>query len=597
MTAPATLPALIRQRSAEDGSRTILRKKDRGIWKPMDWAGLDAQVRAVGQALRARGFRPGEVAAVLAETRPEWVFADLGIQGAGGIAAGIYPTTDAEEVAALLRHAGATVLFVENEEQLDKALTARATCPALRHIVIFEMKGLRDLADPMCESFADFIAAGAAAPDGWDAAVAALDPAAPAALVYTQGTTGPPKGVVLSHRNILFLIAQAAPLFGLRAGDERLAVMPMAHVMERVLGLALALYAGCVSNYGESADTLEENLREVRPTVLLAAPWLWKKFRDRITLAAAAAGLGQRLLFRAALAAGTAAAEAQLAGRRAAPWTAAAAWGLGRLVLGNVRRALGLSRLRLGLIGGGPVATGLIRWYLALGIPLAELYGQAECAGLAAAVPPGATRLGAVGRPLAETSLRISPEGEILVQGPHVCLGYWNNRQASEAALAEGWLHTGDLGVMEDGALRLTGRREDMITPLSGPALSAAVIESALRLSPYIADALVEGTGRPFLACLVRVNTEAMESWAHAHRVAFTTLASLLEAEPVQALIADEIARLTAGPDRAAPIRAFRLIERRLEPEDPELTPLMALRRGITEQRFHELIETMYREA
>jgi long-chain acyl-CoA synthetase len=592
------LPAMVWERVVAQADRPILREKQRGIWRGITWAELGQRMRAVGQALRATGFEPGEVACVLAETRPEWVYADLGIQGAGGIAAGIYPTAGADLVAEILRDCAARVLFVENEEQLDKALHARAFCPTLERIVILDMKGLRDLADPMCESLDAFVARGEAHDRGagrdWELGLAAIRSDSLAVLIYTAGATGAPKGVMLSHRALVAQAEHAARLFDLRSGDERLAFMPMSHVMERVLGLYVGLHAGTIGNYVESADTVLENLREVRPTVLAAAPHVWERFHARVSLATDDATLIQRLLYRWAMAAGGRRADRRLAGRRTSPWTALEAWLLGWLVLGNVRRELGLDRLRLALVGGAAVSGELIRWFMALGIDLTEIYGQTECAGLAAAMPRRAPRLHAVGKPVPHGEVMVAPDGEILVHGPHVLTGYWDRPEETARVLRDGWLRTGDLGALEDGYLRVTGRRQDIITTSSGDAVIAAEIEKELKVSPYIADAVLIGEGRAFLSCLVMIDHDAVERWAQSNRVPFTSFATLVRADGVRALIGREIERASARRGRPGMIRSFRLIEHKLEPEDPELTPVMQLRRGFVADKYRAQIQEMY---
>lgn len=560
--------------------QAILREKQRGIWRTVTWAALGQRMRGIGQALRAIGFKPGEIACVLAETRPEWVYADLGIQGAGGVAAGIYPNAGPELVTDIVRDCAARVLFVENEEQLDKALHARAGCPALERIVILDMKGLRDLADPMCESLEAFVARGEAADTrAWDDGLAAIAPDDLAVLIYTAGTTGAPKGAMLSHRALLAQAEHAARLFGQHEGDERLAFMPMSHVLERVLGLYLALQTRTVGNYVEGADTVSENLQEVRPSVLVAAPYVWERFHARVSLAIGAATALQRGLFRWAMAAGGRRADRNLAGRGVPPWTALETWLLGRLVLGNVRRELGLDRLRLALIGGAPVSAELIRWFRALGVELTEIYGQTECAALAAAG----------GRPVPYGEVAISPAGEIVVRGPHIFTGYWNQPEETARTLRDGWLHTGDLGTLADGQLRVGGRSHDVIATSTGHVVTAAEVERELKVSPYIADAMLIGEQRAFLSCLVMIDHDAVEKWAHANRVAFTSFASLARAEQVRALIGEEIERVSV-----ADIRSFRLIEQRLEPDDPELTPMMKLRRGFVGEKYSAMIEEMY---
>ena len=407
-----TLPDLVRRRMATDAAHTILRRKDRGIWKPTSWAELGAGVRAMARALQADDFGKGMVGGILSDTIPEWLQADLALQAVGGVSAGLSPLAGVQELAAQLRNTGMCLLFVENEEQLDKVLEVRAACPMLRRIVIFEMQGLRGLNDPMCISFGDYLASGAAVADAWDATIDGLDPHAPAVLVYAQDGSDPGCPVRLSHRTLATVIEAAARLFAPQVADERLVVMPLAHVSERVLGAYLSLHAGCISNFGESAGTLEENLREVKPTLLVAAPSLWKRFHDRIVLAAGAATRAQRTMFRIAFAAGAMAGDNRADGHATTPWAEAATW-LAWPVLANVRRDLGLSRLRLGLIAGGQVAPEMVRWFMALGIDPIEVYGPAESGGLAAAPAPRAIRPGDVGCPIAPNLLRISPQGTI----------------------------------------------------------------------------------------------------------------------------------------------------------------------------------------
>lgn len=598
--AAQTIPAMVWERVSSDASRTILREKQRGVWRAISWGDLGRRMRAVAAALRADGAGEGEVACVLAETRPEWVYADLGILATGGVCAGIYPTATADLVVDIVRDCAARTLFVENEEQLDKALQARDRCPSLRRIVIFDMKGLRELNDKMCESLQDFLVRGeaqdAAHGRDFETGIAKLRPDALAVLIYTAGTTGAPKGAMLSHRNVLWQVEHAARLLGQHPGDERLCFMPMGHVTERVLGLYLALYTRTISNYVESADTVAENLQEVRPTILGAAPHVWERFHSRVSLAASAASLSQRLLFRWAMATGRRRANRILSGRPIGAFLTVEAWLLSRLVLGNVRRELGLDRLRLGLIGGGPVSAELLRWFLSLGVPLTEIYGQTECAGIAAVMPTDAPRLGVVGRPVPYGEIALAPDGEVLLRGPHVFMGYRNRPQESAAVLRDGWLHTGDLGALEDGYLRITGRKDDVLTTASGVAITAAEVEKELKVSPYIADAILFGHGKKFLSCLVMIDHDTVEAWANAHNVAFTGFRTLTRAAPVQTLIGAEIERAMVRLGQPGGLRGFRLIDHKLEPEDPELTPVMKLRRCVVSEKYRELIEEMYVE-
>jgi long-chain acyl-CoA synthetase len=355
---PASIPAILAAGVAAHGNDTVLRKKDHGIWKATTWAQLGDRVRAVGQGLKAIGFRPGDVACVLAETRPEWVHIDLGILGAGGVSGGLHPEQEAEPLGQALHDSRCRVLFAENDEQLDKTLLVRERCPALQRIVVIDMKGLRDFADPMCESLQSFVARGDTGGE-WDAGVAAISADQPAVLLLPR--TGPTQ--TLSHGDALHLIANTRSLLAVRAGDERLALLPMCHVMERVLGLYLSLDARVISNYLENSDTAIENLQEVQPTVLATDPQIWQLLHARISNAATAATPVQRMLYRGAIAMGARGGAVALLARVC--------------VLHAVKRELGLSRLRCAYIGGAKLAPEIERWAASLGITIQPIDGQA----------------------------------------------------------------------------------------------------------------------------------------------------------------------------------------------------------------------------
>jgi long-chain acyl-CoA synthetase len=358
-----------------------------------------------------------------------------------------------------------------------------------------------------------------------------------------------------------------------------------------VLGLYLSLYAGVVSNYVESADTVAEDLREAKPTVFLAPPHVWERFHSRITLAATSAGWLQRALYRWAMGVGAREAEQRLSGRAASSFLARL---LRWLVLGNVLRELGLSRLRVGLIGASPVSPELVRWTMALGLNVLEFYGQTECGGLTALMPPEAIRSGCVGKPVPYAEITLAPDNEILVRGNHVFAGYWDDAERTGRALRDGWLHTGDIGSLDGAYLRVMGRAEDLVTTAAGLRVTTTEIERELKLSPYIADAVVLGEQREFLACLVMTDPDVLEGWAQQNNVTFTTYSALVRAEPVRELIRREIEIASSRLSASVEIRSFRMIEEKLAPDDPELTPMMKLRRAFVGEKYRGLIEEMY---
>jgi long-chain acyl-CoA synthetase len=584
----ANIPAMVFAQVEAHGPETILRKKDRGIWRSMSWADLGRATRQVAMALKASGFRRGEVACVLADTNPAWVMTDLGILCAGGISAGLYTTEAVEQLQVLLNDCRAKIIFVGNEEQLDKILQIRGNCPALERIVIYDFKGLRDFNDSMCESFQAFMARGetydASHAGEWAMCLAALDGEDGAALLYTSGSTGAPKGVLLSHRSIVTQIASTATLLGQTSGDERLAFLPMSHFMERILGIYQALYSGTISNYVESADSVGENLREVMPTVLAAPPRLWEQSYARVLTAVAGATWLQRALFNWAFRAGE---------KKASSGAGSLSASLGSwLVLRPVRRRLGIDRLRVGCIGGAPVSPALVRWYRALGVHLAEIYGLSEAAGVTMATRSDPESSGNLRQRAALGEMTLSPSGEVLVRDDHIFTGYWRAGGRPERSSQAGWFSTGDIGRVENGVVRITGRVEDLIATPSGASIAPSEIEAELKFSPHIADALVVAGPNGALGALVVIDHENVERWAQDQRIAFTGFAGLARSDAVRGLIEAEIQRVNAM--FAEPIKSFRVIDRKLEPEDPELTPMMKLRRRFVSEKYRDLIEGMY---
>jgi long-chain acyl-CoA synthetase len=416
-----------------------------------------------------------------------------------------------------------------------------------------------------------------------------------AILVYTSGTTGPPKGAMLSHRNILFQLAYADFITDLHEGDQQLSFLPLCHIAERTFTVFNPLHTGSTVNFAESIDTVPENIREVAPALFFAVPRIWEKFYSGVALRMRDATRLGRFAYERAIGIGLRIAERRIAGRPV-PWPLRAAFRVADfLVLDNVKRSIGLHRARGAATGAAPIAPELIRWYLALGINLIEVYGQTENTGLATAMPPDRTKLGSVGIARPGTEVRLSPEGEILLRGPHVFLGYYRKPEKTADTVVDGWLHTGDVGTIDaDGFVHITDRMKDIIITAGGKNVTPSEIENQLKFSPYIADAVVIGDRRKFLACLVMIDHETVAQFAQERNVPFSNFASLCRAPEVQGLIRDEIERVNRQLPRVETVKQFRLIEQLLTPEDEELTPTMKLRRTFVNVKYKDLIDSMY---
>jgi long-chain acyl-CoA synthetase len=582
------------------GARTALREKSLGIWKSVSWREWGGKAKAIAYALHASGFRAGDVASILSNTKPEWIYADMGILCAGGVSSGIYPTDAAKQVEYLLVDSGSKVVFVEDDEQLDKVLMVRARCPQLELIVIDDMEGLAAFADPMTVSLQDFMARGQDYMQGreglWQDMLDSRGTEDLAILVYTSGTTGPPKGAMHANKSVLTQMRHADALFPVTAEEERLLFLPLCHVAERVGGYYYSVATGAIMNFAESTETVPDNIREVQPTAFLAVPRVWEKFYSAIMIALKDATPLEKWSYRRAIGIGYRMAEHRLAGTSPSLPLRFANWLGYWLVLRNIRKMLGLDRCRLLYTGAAPISPDLIKWYLGLGLNMYEVYGQTENCGVATTMRADKIRLGTVGRAVPWAEVKISPEGEILIKGDFLFMGYLNKpERTAETIDKDGWLHTGDVGTLDDqGFVRITDRMKDIIITAGGKNITPSEIENQLKFSPYISDAVVIGDKRPYLTCLVMIDQENVEKFAQDQNVPFTNYASLTRAKEVQGLIWSEIEKVNANFARVEAIKKFHLIEQQLTPEDEELTPTMKLKRTFVNRKYAGEIESMY---
>ncbi|KAB2918323.1 MAG: long-chain fatty acid--CoA ligase [Hyphomicrobiaceae bacterium] len=598
-----TVPGLFWHRVETRPDKVAMREKDRGLWRSYTWGEYGARAKAVGMGLIALGLQPGEHVAILSENNKEWLFCDLGVLCAAGISTGIYPTDSPAQVEYLVNDCDAKYLFVEDEEQLDKILTVRSRTPGLRKIIVFDLEGLRGFSDEQVMSLDQLYALGEEharkQPELWQQRIALARPGDVAIIVYTSGTTGPSKGAMLTHRNIIFQIGQFKRIgLQLLETDEALNFLPLCHVAERFGGCYNHISAMHIVNFAEAPDTVPQNLREVAPHIFLAVPRVWEKLYSAITIQIKEGTRLGRLAYKLAIWIGHKASAYEVAGKPVPGplrmLRAISDW----LVLRNIRVILGLNRIRWAVTGAAPISPDLIRWYWAMGVKMFEVYGQTENAGLATGNYPGHLKLGTIGVAAPGTEVKISPQGEILLRGPHIFKGYHNKADKTAEALRDGWLHTGDVGVMDEaGFARITDRMKDIIITAGGKNITPSEIENQLKFSPYISDAVVIGDRRNYLTCLVMIDHDNVVKFAQEHNVPFTNYASLCRAPEVVELIGKEVEAVNKKFARVETIKKFRLIDQLLSAEDEELTPTMKLKRGLVEKKYSNLIESMYSSA
>jgi long-chain acyl-CoA synthetase len=594
-----TLPAMFFNAVRMRGEKVAVRQKELGIWRSVTWREFGETVHAVGHGLIALGVQPGDVVSVLANTRKEWLYADLGALAAGGVSSGIYPTDSPAQVEYLCADSDTRVLFVENEEQLDKALEARVRLPRLRSIVVFDTKGLESFSDPQVTTLERLVEEGRALaarePALWEQRLHARGPDDLAILIYTSGTTGRPKGAMLSHRNILHTLRGLNRAGALDERDERIAFLPLCHVAERVVGSYISLYDGARINFVEHPQTVPENVREIQPTHFGAVPRVWEKFYSAVRIAVAEGTKLEQWAYARAIDCGGRVADLVVDGRPV-PTLLKLAWRCWDFVcLANIRRMIGIGRARLLVTGAAPISPDLVRWYLSLGVPMAEVWGQTECCGVATIMPIARIRPGSIGTAAPYNEVRLAEEGELVVRGDNVFLGYLNQPEKTAEALRDGWLRTGDVGTVDaEGFYRITDRMKDIIITAGGKNVTPSEIENQLKFSPYITDAVVIGDKRPYLVVLVMIDQENGERFAQDRDIPFTNYASLCRAPEVQELIRGEVERVNRQFARVEQVKDFRLIEQQLTAEDEELTPTMKLKRKFVNQKYASLIESMY---
>jgi len=596
-----TIPAMFWNAVHKRGPTVWMRQKEFGIWRSWTWDQTAQAVREIAHGLMALGFAPHHTASILSNTTVEWVLADLAVLSAGGVSNGIYPTDAADQVQFLCEDSGTTVLFVEDDEQLDKALEVRDRLPRLKQIVVFDMEGLHELDDPQVMSLAALRELGRdhARTDGGELElrVAGCRPEDLAILVYTSGTTGRPKGAMHCHRALVYTVHGYNAILPRFDTDECMCFLPLCHIAERMGGEYFSLYTGAKLNFVENPETVPENVREIAPTVFTAVPRVWEKFYSGVMITLKEASRLQQAAYAWAIGVGQRVADRVMAGQPV-PGSLRLQFRLARLlVLDNVRKIIGIHRARFLVTGAAPISPDLVRWYLALGVPMLEVWGMTETCGASTGIPAERIKPGSIGPAASYNDVRLDPQtGEILVRGPNVFMGYLNQpEKTAETIDKDGWLHTGDVGTVdEEGFFRITDRMKDIIITAGGKNITPSELENELKFSPYVTDAVVIGDQRPYLTVIIMIDQENVEKFAQDNDVPFSNYASLTRAPEVQTLIQTEIDRINKKFARVEQIKKFFLLDTQLSAEDEELTPTMKLKRKLVQQKYAGQIDAMY---
>ena len=599
-----TFPKLVRENARRIGGKVAIREKDFGIWQSYTWTRYFDEARLIAYGLAALGFARGDRVAIVGDNRPELYWAIMAAQALGGVPVPIYQDSGEKETEYIVDHAEARFAVVEDQEQVDKLLSIRARCPRLAHIVYDDARGMRAYSEPGLLSLVELRELGrkfeVSHPVHFDTEVAKGSADDVAIICYTSGTTGVPKGAMLSHRNLIVTARNAAEFEGLREDEEVLSYLPMAWVGDHVFSYAQAIVCGFSINCPESAATVLADLKEIAPTYFFGPPRIWESLLTSVMVRVEDAARPKRAMVQFFLRLAQDIERKRLSGQTGSLWQRLL-YPLGSLlVYGPLKDNLGLSRVRRAYTAGEAIGPEIFLFFRGLGVNVKQLYGMTEASVFVTIQRDDDVRLDTVGTPLTDVEIRISETGEVLFRSPGVFRGYAKNPEATSQTLADGWIRSGDAGFLDhDGHLKIIDRARDVSRLADGTMFAPKFLENKLKFSPYVREAVCIGQDRPCVTALVNIDLVAVGNWAERRNIAYTSYADLARKPEVYDLIRGEVARVNrslAEDDvlRGAQIRRFLVLHKELDPDDEEITRTRKIRRGYIAQKYAPLIEALY---
>ena len=601
---PDTFPKLALQNARRLSGKVAIREKHLGIWQSYTWSQYAEQARLIALGLAALGFARGDKTAVVGDNRPALYWAMLATQALGGVAVPLYQDSIEKEMEYIVDHAEARFAIVEDQEQVDKLLHVREQCPGLEYVIYDDPGGLRHYKDSCLLSLQELQERGRKfaedRPGYFEQEVAKGAAEDTAVIAYTSGTTGQPKGAMLSHRNLIETARSAVSRERLDETEEVMAYLPMAWIGDHMFSFSQSMVAGFTTNCPESAETVLADLKEIGPTYFFAPPRIWENILTSVMIRVDDAARIKRGLVRFFLDLARRVERCRL-GHRPIALRDRLLYPLGRLlVYGPLRDNLGMSRIRVAYTAGEAIGPELFEFYRSLGINVKQLYGMTESSALICIQQDGDVKLDTVGPPLPGVEVRVSPSGEVLYRSPGVFQGYYKNPDATRETLVEGWVHSGDAGFFDkDGHLKIIDRARDVGRLAGGTIFAPKYLENKLKFSPYIKEAVCVGDGRPFVAALLNIDLVSVGNWAERRGLAYTSYTDLAQKPEVYELIRQEVVRVNRSlvedeALRGAQIRRFLLLHKELDPDDQEITRTRKVRRGFIGQKYAPLIEALY---
>lgn len=595
-----TLPQLLLDNAEKKGKHIAMRQKNLGIWNEITWSSYYGNVKDLALGLvQSLGFKQGDKLAIIGENKPDWLFAELAAQSVGGIAVGVYQESLPSEVSYMLNHCEANIVIVEDQELVDRLLKIEDEIPNINKIIYYNPKGLRKYNHPKLLYIDDLQELGKSHdeknPDEFQKEVARGKSSDTAIIAYSSGTTGEPKGVLLSHQNLIAVANHLAEVESVKEGDDYLSFLPLAWIGEQVNNVTKSICHGVILNFPEESATVGNDLREIGPHVIFAPPRMYENIVSKFQLRIQGSSWFKKKVYTFFKPYGQKMAQAKL-NINPVSFMTRLMYTLGDyLVFSAIRDHLGLARVKSAYTAGGSIGSEVFEFFHSLGVNLKQTYGSTELSGVAFSHRDLDININSVGVPLPNTEVKISSEGEILIKSPGVFQGYYNNEILTKKALDNGWMHMGDAGYIgDDGHLYVVDRIENVIETQASEKISPSYIENKLKLCPYIREAVAFGKNRPYIVAMVNIDMENVGRWAEKNQLVYTTYSDLAALPEVINLIEKEVSLIMKGVPENSRVKKFILLHKELSTADQELTRLRRLRRNYVIGKYERLIEGMY---
>lgn len=596
-----TFPQLLIERAYNNGSQVALREKEFGIWNEFTYESFLDKVKNFSLGLSALGLERGDKLAIIGDNRPEWIISELAAQSLGGVSVGIYQESLSTELKYILDNCDATIVVAEDQEQVDKLLEIKETIPKVKTIIYYDPRGMRNYLEDYLLKFEDVLALGktfhSQNPLFFQGEVDKGTADDIAILSYTSGTTGNPKGTMLTYRNLVDMARNLSVIDPLTDKDEYVSFLPLAWIGEQMMTLAMGLYNGMTINFPEEPTTVLEDLREIGPQVMFSPPRIYEDMVSRFQVKIQDSGWLKRTIYNWCKPIGEKVAKAHFENKPISSGTKLLYKMADYLMFSAIRDHLGLLKIKRAYTGGAPLGPDVFEFFHSIGVNVKSIYGQTEVSGISIVHRDGDIKLDSVGIPIPGTEVKISDEGEILIKSSSVCKGYYKNEKSTKDTIQDGWLHTGDAGRLdEEGHLYVIDRIKDVIRLDTGEMFSPQFIENKLKFSSYIQEAVAIGKDRPYVVAMINIDMKNVGRWAEKNQISYTTYTDLSSKPEVLELIEKQVQEINKSLPEKARVKKFVLLYKELDADDEELTRTKKVRRQFVAKKYEALIDGLYTE-